>query len=291
MRNIRFTVPCPADSGAPLGPVVRGALLPAQTQEDDAAALLRQADGYYKKGDYKLAIGTYLEAAALSRSRLNLSAAYFGLALCYFYERDMANSVKWMRQTAQIDPGKEISDSFYPKSFVDLYRSVSAEVRAKGLPAEEIAAAAQPERQAEEPPPAQAAPVRRAEPEPTIETKTSNGRGDAGRGEALEPGWTLFSSGHWEVNVHGGHLDDRPDHEPVRGPAYRRAERRASEPDRQGAWAHPTAAWSRPLYTPSLELDSQGGNYGLEIRYFARGWAGTFSFGVSAGEDPDQAGS
>ncbi len=262
-------------------------VLTAQAQENDAAALLRQADGYYAKGDYRLAIGTYLEAAALSRSRLTQSGAYFGLAVCYFYERDMANSVKWMRQTAQVDPNKEISESFYPKAFVDLFRTVRDEVRAKGLPAEEAAAAAEPERPAQkalEPPPAGGerawekdvqteAPVAAPKPKPR---RT--------RREELDPSplslATLFKGGHWEINVHTGSWTI----DPVLGLFKDRLLDEMSEELQIQMVKKLGQTYSgliKAVYTPTLELDSGGGNYGLELRYYNRGWAGTFSFGVS----------
>jgi hypothetical protein len=263
------------------------ASLAAQTQEeDDAAVLLRQADDYYKKGDYKLAIGTYLEAAAMARTRLNLSAAYFGLALCYFYERDMANSVKWMRQTANVDPGKEISEAFYPKSFVDLFNSVRQEVRAKGLPAGEMERAVPVDRKPAEadrakdvpvvvpvktdPPPVPvAAPERTLEkpvPEPAAESAFSLG--------------SLFSSGHWEVNVHTSVWTVDPVMSLIKG---RLLDELSEELQNQIVknLGSSYAGLVKAAFTPSLGLDSQGGNYGIELRYFARGWAGTFSFGAS----------
>lgn len=59
-----------------------------QLREIDVDRLLVQANSYYQKADYKLAIGCYLEAAALSKNKMNLSQAYFGLSLCYYYLRD-----------------------------------------------------------------------------------------------------------------------------------------------------------------------------------------------------------
>jgi len=108
--------------------------LTTEPQEDEVQKLLTQADAYSQKGDYKLAIGCYLEAAALSQSKPSLSRAYFGLALDYFYLRDMANSVKWMRKVSEVDPNKEISELFYPKGFTQLFNQVQKERREK-LPA------------------------------------------------------------------------------------------------------------------------------------------------------------
>lgn len=261
--------------------------LVAYAQEDDAAALLRQADGYYGKGDYRLAIGTYLEAAALSRTRLSQSAAYFGLAVCYFYERDMANSVKWMRQTAQVDPNKEISESFYPKAFVDLYRSVREEVRAKGLPAEELAAAAEPERPAAKavvPPPGGGENIREEPVRTDAPVEAPQPKPKRASRRDLEPSplslADLFKGGHWEVNAHAGSWTI----DPVLGLFKGRLLDELSEELQIQMVKKLGQTYSglvKAVYTPTLELDSSGGNYGLEIRYYNRGWAGTFSFGIS----------
>jgi tetratricopeptide (TPR) repeat protein len=264
-----------------------GGALAAPAQEDDAAALLRQADGYYAKGDYRLAVGTYLEAAALSRTRLTQSAAYFGLAICYFYERDMANSVKWMRQTAQVDPNKEISESFYPRAFVDLYRSVREEVRVKGLPAGEQAAVVEPERpavKAVEPPPADREQVREDPARMGVPGEAPRPKPRRTPRQDLEPSplslARLFKDGHWEINVHAGSWTI----DPVLGLFKGRLLDELSEELQIQMVKKLGQTYSglvKAVYTPSLELDSGGGNYGLELRYYNRGWAGTFSFGVS----------
>ncbi|MDD8027109.1 MAG: hypothetical protein PHI34_11395, partial [Acidobacteriota bacterium] len=191
------------------------------------------------------------------------------------------SAVKWMRQTAQVDPEKEISEAFYPKAFVDLFRQVRAEVRAKGLPAGEAGGIVQPEKAAAEPPPAREASVRAADPIETPKLQAKPLRAET-EGEAKPKAslGSLFTEGHWEVNIHGGiwtidpfmsmfeerlldKLDEELQNEMVKnlGQSY--------------------AGLVKSVYTPALELDSQGGNYGFELRYFARGWAGTFSIGVS----------
>lgn len=282
MRNCRFLLPLRILLAAWLSLSIGAAGLSAQTQEEDAAVLLRQADGYYQKGDYKLAIGTYLEAAALGRTRLNLSAAYFGLSLSYFYERDMASSVKWMRQTAQVDPGKEINDSLYPKSFVDLFSSVRAEVKAKGLLAGEMERPVPESRQPAEPVrtkdvPVKTDPEREPAPRPEWprEKPASEQVGESPAGLA-----SLFSSGHWEINVHASSWTVDPVMSLLEG---RLLDELGEELQNQivKELGSSYAGLVKAAYTPSLELDSEGGNYGLELRYYARGWAGTFSFGVS----------
>src|SRR5512136_240892 len=85
------------------------ALAQVQARESDVSRLITQAEEYVKKSDYKLAVGCYLEAAALSQSRLNLSQSYFGLALCYHHLRDKTNAAKFIRKVLEVDPNKEIS--------------------------------------------------------------------------------------------------------------------------------------------------------------------------------------
>ncbi len=265
---------------------IGAASLAGQTQEEDAAVLLRQADDYYKKGDYKLAIGTYLEAAAMARTRLNLSAAYFGLSICYFYERDMASSVKWMRQTAQVDPEKPISDSFYPKS---LRRSLQlgprgsqgqgpagrgdGAGRARGPQAGRGRAGQERSRPDRPRPPPVSAPERARE-KPAAEPSSE---------PAEEAGFSLaalFASGHWEINVHASSWTVDPVMSLLEG---RLLDELSEELQNQLVknLGSSYAGLVKAAFTPSLELDSQGGNYGLELRYFARGWAGNFSFGAS----------
>ncbi len=265
-------------AAAALLALMLGVLPPAaRAQEDDAAALLRQADGYYAKGDYKLAIGTYLEAAALTRSRLSQSAAYFGLAVCYFYERDMASSTKWMRQLAQVDPRKEISESFYPKAFVDLYRSVQAEVMAKGLPEGEASPpSARTESAAAEPPPVRQERDRAEEPREMPRAEPRRAEQETSPLSLVD----IFKGGHWEVNVHAGAWTV----DPILGLFKGRLLDELSEELQIQMVKKLGQSYSglvKAVYTPTLDLDSSGGNYGLELRYYARGWAGTFSFGVS----------
>lgn len=243
-----------------------------QSGEDAADLLLKQADAFFLKGAYKLAMGTYLEASAMSRSPLTLSAAYFGLSQCYFYERDMANTVRWMRKTAEIDPQKEITEAFYAKSFVDLFRQVRDEVRKKGLPAEEAAAAAEPDPKIGETPP----PVRgesRREPPPVRAPRDQDP-------PPFEVPDKSEKGGHWEVSLHFGTWTIDPILSLFES---RLIDELSQELQNQiiKELGDYYGGLVKSAFTPALSLDSNGSNYGLEARYFARGWAGTFSLGFS----------
>jgi tetratricopeptide (TPR) repeat protein len=250
----------------------------SQSQEEEVQKLLNQADNYSQRGDYKLAIGGYLEAAALAQSKPNLSRAYFGLALSYFYLRDMANSVKWMRKVSEVDPNKEISELFYPKGFAQLFNQVQKERREK-LAAEgggEAAKQGVPEKSVEAHKPIQQdakkeeAPAEKAVPPP------------ASKPEAVEKAAPVgvTTGGHWEVGAHyslwGLNL--------IKGLFEKSLTSKLGDAIQSKVVKylqarHPGLVQSS--YSQELSFDSSGPNYGLEVRYYSKGRAGTFSFGFS----------
>ncbi len=245
------------------------ALLAAQDREDNAAALIGQGDRYYGVGNYKLAIGTYLEAAAMSRSRLNLSAAYFGLSLCYFYERDTANAVKWLEKTLEVEPNKEISEQFYPQAFVDLFRQAREETRRKSPATTETRETSLP------PTPPKNDTARVA----TREKPAS--RRPAAEEPRLDPdGGETGLGGRFEIAAHYSSWSVDPIISIFEsGLRDKLAEELENRIIKKIGEAH--AGLVTALFTPQLDLDSSGSNYGLGLRYYARGWAGTFSFGIS----------
>ncbi len=183
-----------------------------QTNEDAVEKLLAQGDAYYRQGNYSFAIGTYLEASSRSMSRLNLSAAYFGLSLCYFYQRDNANSLKWLGRTLDVDPNKVISADFYPQAFFRLFQQAKQEARDRNKPAPKTEMVTKPVPRPEPPPPPveeQPRTVPRREPparEPDVVPVVSAGRGRLRR--------SADQGGHWEDRRPLRVLDDQPD--PVR---------------------------------------------------------------------------
>ena len=249
-------------------------------QDPDAEQLLARADELYENGNYKLAIGVYLEAAGMAQRPLNQSRAYFGLALCFFYERDTAASTKYMRKVAEVDPNKNISELFYPKPFVDLFGRVMKEAAPQRKPpaqaAQEkppvpaggsVAPAKKPETKPipERPEPAAGVPAKTT-PEPTVRPE------DLGLAEE-RPGGRVEISAHysaWTV-------------EPILSLFESSLTDKLAEEIQNEVVKKVGSSYSglvKAVFTPALALDSEGSNYGLEVRYYARGWAGTFSIGL-----------
>jgi hypothetical protein len=249
-----------------------------QANEEAVEKLLAQSDAFYRQGNYSLAIGTYLEASTRSMSRLNLSAASFGLSLCYFYQRDPANSLKWMRRTLDVDPNKSISESFYPQTFYNIYLQARREALDRDKPAPKTEKLTKPVPQPETaPPPVEEQPraVPRREPparEPAAIPVVSPAVAEAAA--SAEPG------GHWEVSGHFSHWTINPILSAFEGTLNGKLGNEIqNEIDKKLRLSHAGLAGAK--FTPNLKIDSGGSNYGLELRYFVSGWAGTFSFGAS----------
>ena len=277
----------------------------AAAQETDIERTLTEADALYAKGDYLGAIGSYFKASALSTKAPELSRAYYGLALCYFYQRDMAESVKWMRKVALVDPYKTVSADAVPKAFADLFNQVLAEARIKGTP--EVSAE-----------PAPAAPPGKAQPEkvepvsiPAIDERETTTEGKAAEeaagkeaetakeGEPIVPEepqkagelnipkpaapayenfWTKLA-GRFEAGVHYGGWTVDPvvsvfegDLNDSLGKAFQNAINDELTDKYPGL--------KKSAFSPDLAFDSSGADYGFELRYYSRGRAGTFSFGI-----------
>jgi len=257
--------------------------LPVQSEEEEVEKLLIQADSYYQRGDYKLAIGCYVEAAALTQSKISLSRAYFGLALSYFYLRDTLNSMKWMRKVCEVDPKKEISELFYPRSFVQLFNQVQREVREKkAVTKGEVIrqpSLPKPEKVKEEPRPKEepkqkkeeketAAPKIQVPGKPEPRTEEIKALREAEKGGNFEIG-VHYSL--WSINLIKGLFEKDLKNE--------LGEALQNEIVKKVGTSH--AGLVKSNFTPSLTLDSEGSNYGLEVRYYSRGRAGTFSIGLS----------
>ena len=265
----------------------------AAAKEPNVEKLLAQGDAYYVKAQYKLAVGCYLEASALSQSRMSLSKAYFGLSLCYYYLHDTPNTLKYLKRVMDVDPQKEISPLFYPAPFLQLFKQVQQE--AAGAPpagappaAENVAppqpvpAKAEPEKKAggETPP-------QNANPPADDQKKTPPPVTLAPQAPPQRPKFTAEDfgitdeekGGHWEVGVHyswwsvnllKGIFESKLTDE--LGKSIQ------DEIVKQSGMIQ--AGLVKLAYSQSLSFDSSGTNTGLEVRYFSRGRAGTFSLGV-----------
>ncbi len=280
--------------------LIQGAFAGQTTQREiDVEKLLVQANSYSQNGDYKLAVGCYLEAAALSKNKMNLSQAYFGLSLCYYYLRDTADATKYMRKVVEVDPNKEISELFYPKSFVELFNQVRTEIAdKKKLTTDQVAAEKPvPEKAAEQKPAkdeqkkteeaaVKEAEGQKAEERPKAEEKketqppaktAERQQPEPARAEELEISEEL--GGHWEINGHYSSwsinfietlfedtLTDKLGKE-IQDELVKKS-------------GTIQAGLVKLKYTQDLAFDSGGSTYGFEVRYFSRGRSGTFSLGL-----------
>jgi hypothetical protein len=255
----------------------------AFAQESNVEILLAQADEFLRKNEPALALGTYLEAASVSKDPLNLSRAYFGAALSCFYERNMAGATKWSRKVAEVDPNKQISDLFYPKPFVDLFHQILKEAREKGnpsLPAEtpppekRLEAAVEPPKREETRREEARPPETKRELPPATKTEP--------RLESFEippaPAESGFR-GRLEVSAHYSSWTVDPIASLFESSVVDElAEELQNEVIKKLGSSY--AGLVKGPFTHVLDLDSEGSNYGFEVRYYVRGWAGTFSFGL-----------
>jgi hypothetical protein len=240
-------------------------------QESDVERLLAQADEFVDKNEFKPARGSFIEAAAISKSALNLSRATFGVALCYFHEGDLAGSAEWLEKLSDVDPKKRISELFYPQEFVDLFNRIMTKggtretVPPKPAPpppdkpkaADEKAVAKSRETAAGRPRPS----LSTAAPSPEIPISPER------------PG------GHWEINVHYSSWSVDPIMSIFESSLIDEIGKELQNEVVKKVGAS-YAGLVKELFTPTLSLNSEGSNYGFEVRYYARGRAGTFSFGI-----------
>ena len=282
-----------------------------RARESEVEKLLTQGDSYSQKGDFKLAIGCYLEASALSQSRVNLSRAYFGLALSYFYLENEESSAKFIRRVLDVDPQKEISELFYPKAFVESFRQAQKEKGITRKAADEGAAARAAAAKTE----AENKADRERKQKEEEDKKAAAGRGEKKGDEAA----ALAAQKPKEEAKKEVPPPPKPKVAPANVAAQPLEQDEVFEEERGGHWeigAH-YSTWSfdliKPLfegslkqklgeeiqnevvkksgtiqsslvklaYTQNLTLESQGSNEGIEVRYFTRGKAGTFSLGFA----------
>jgi hypothetical protein len=225
----------------------------AGEKEAPAETLLAQADEFYSKGDYQKAMESYLQVTKLTESKMLLSRAWLGVSLCHFFNNDIENAKASIGKVLEIDSQKEISALFYPQTFVDLFSEVKKGIEVKVIPEQ---------------------PVLPPVPEPAQK-------------KALAPEVPVYEErrgGYWEVEVHfsGWSID----------PAKRFFESSLTEKvcnevrtnvfDKlTGIFGTSPTRSDRPNYGCDLDLDSEGSNYGLEIRFYPLGRRGSFSLGLS----------
>lgn len=290
-------------------PFVSAAQTPVQ-REVDVEKLLVQANSYFQKADYKLAVGCYLEASALTKSRMNLSQAYFGLALSYYHLRDTASSVRYIRKVLEVDPNKEISDLFYPKAFVQQFDLVREDAAGKKAPALEKVTAPKPvPAKAEESPPTktekkdETAKKEESAKKEAEQTKSAENPVEKPPGQQTQAPETKIKpaaepprekpltlgeyevldeekGGYWEISAHYSNWSVNL----IKGMFENSLTDKLGEEIRNqiikksGTVQAGLVPWT---FTQDLAFDSGGSNYGLELRYYSAGRLGTFSLGLA----------
>lgn len=234
----------------------------AQERETQAATFLVQADDAYARGDFQKAIADYLLVVQSSGNKMNLSRAHMGLSLCYFYLNDIENTKKYILKTLELDPQKEVSPLFHPQAYVDLFDEVREENADRlaqiAVPVPVAAAPAAPRVRAE---------VRKAE---AVEEQ-----------QVIPEGIMEEEGGYFEVEVHYSFwsLD------PVKGAFEGTLTKKVANEIRDHLTDQLNSIYGGKLgptsYEQSLSFDSEGANYGFEVRYYPLGRRGSMSIGFS----------
>ena len=234
-------------------------ILAAQTAQDrevEAESYLVQGDDAYAKGDYQKAVEAYFFVVQASGSKMRLSRAYMGLSLCHFYLNETENAKRDIIKVLEIEPQKEVSPLFHPQTYVDLFNEVRRENEGR-LGQGAIAA------------PAEAAP----------ETEKKPGAGQEGQ---VAPEIILEEKGgRFEIGVHysGWSID------PAKSAFEDSLTDRFADEIRDHVTDQIQASYPGNIFPTSYEdglsVDSQGSNYGFDIRYYPLGRRGSMSIGFS----------
>lgn len=234
-------------------------ILAAQTAQENevrAESLLVQGDDAYAKGDYQKAVDAYLLVIQASQNRLNLSRAHLGLSLCYFYLNDTENCKRHILKVLEIEPQKEVSLLFHPQTYVDLFNEVKREN--EGPLGQGIVVA-----------PAEAAPESAKKP-------------GAGKEQQVIPVDVLEENGgHFEIGVHYSIWSI----DPAKGAFEDSLTDRFADEIRDQLTDQIQSSYPGYVFPTSsedgLSIDSQGSNYGFEVRYYPLGRRGSMSIGFS----------
>jgi len=228
----------------------------AQEREAEAASFLVQADDAYAKGDYQKAVEDYLRVVQTSGNKMNLSRAHMGLSLCYFYLNDTENAKKYILQLLENDPRKEVSPLFHPQTYVDLFNQIKKEnegrLGQRVVPTPDAAAAG-------------------GEEKPGAEREQ----------QIIPEGIMEEKGGRFEIGVHfsGWSID------PAKGAFEDTLTKRMANEIRDDVTDRLRVVYGNKLspstYEHGLSLDSQGSNYGFEVRYYPLGRRGAMSIGLS----------
>lgn len=260
-----------------------GSLL-AQTSADKKAQfedVFAQGERLYSSGNFRGAVERYFFASKLAQEPADYSRVYFGLSLSYYYLNDAAECEKYIRHVLEVDPHKAVSVAIYPLGYVQTFERIRAELK---IPAP---AASEPE-QVQPPfqPAAQQPPVE-TKAQPVVaqpETKPAPATTNAPQAAAAAPEVPERPGGHfavtalvssWSVNLIKGLFESSVDND------FSTEIRRVMTTDLRDVYHHFNLVPVSSGFENNLAFSSSGPNYGLELRYYSRGWGGLFSFGLS----------
>jgi tetratricopeptide (TPR) repeat protein len=229
------------------------------------AQLFAAADAAFDRGDFASALESYFEITTLSLDRAELSRAALGLAISYFSADDRDSARKWLNETLEYDPQKELIDRIYPESFVLLFMEVRKErAAASGL--------AQPAVQ-----PVQAPVQAPAQEQPQVQPQTPPPAAPPSGPRLLgETDW----KDKWEVEVHLSSWSVNPVKKVFESYVTDHlADEIRDQVLKQLHNSYPSLAQAG--YEQSIVFDSSGSNYGFGVRFYPRGRKGGFSLELS----------
>jgi tetratricopeptide (TPR) repeat protein len=251
---------------------------------------IAQADRLFQNKNYRNAVERYYFASQAAKERLDYARAYLGLAQSYFYLKDLAAAEKWAKMILEVDPRRNVSVPAYPISFVQFFERVRNDFfKGSPPPAEEVTAPLTDKAAAPAGPASAKAELSvkvepRTQTQPASQTPAPAPASPPPPPATLQPasviapeirkggnvqvqfhlsGWTLDPV----VKIVEGLLADKIGHEILH---------KISQEVRASHYALIEAGSQQ-----ELSFDSGGSNYGLEIRYYSRGWPGSFSLGLS----------
>ena len=265
---------------------VSAANLPAQTSPEKKAQyeeVLGQADKLFNSGNYRGAVERYFFASKLAQDRSDFSRVYFGTALSYFYLKDTAQCEKYVKMVLEVDPRRVVTAVFYPISFVQTFDRIRNELKI-AAPGPGEAEQVQPQvRLPEAKPPSE--PVAQQVPE----TKQPAEKAVVSEPQATAPTVPEVNvverkGGHFEITAHGSSWSINLVKGLFEGSVVDKFSteiRRVITSDLRENYGYYYLVPSSTNFESDLAFNSSGPNYGLDIRYYSKGWGGSFSIGLS----------
>jgi subtilisin-like proprotein convertase family protein len=110
----------------------------AGTETDETARLVKEADEAYQNGNFKLAIEKYQKAMQLigekkelAQTKQELFQTMTSLALTYFTIQENDKAERQLADLVQVNPNQELDPEYYPPKFLEMFRSVQANILGK----------------------------------------------------------------------------------------------------------------------------------------------------------------